>query len=250
MINIDKPICNFAIQTTGMDPHKDRIIEIKVVRMESLKEVKHYHQLINPGIRIPEFSSSLHQITNEMVSNKPRFEDIAEELFEFMKDTYWMGYNNEHLYNVFLAEHFIRCGINISSDDIHCIDIGNVYKKMNPRTLDSCYEQYTGEKMIMDNKPETVSDAVMEIFISMIRKHEDQIGESTADWEDFSSSKKRMVDFAGRFIRDHKGQIIINFGGKSGTVASEDPEYMRWIIKGKFPLDTKNWARRILKGDT
>lgn len=184
-----------------------------------------------------------------MVSNKPRFEDIAEELFDFIKNTYWTGYNNEHLYNVFLAESFIRSGIEISSQDIHCIDIGNIYKKLNPRRIDTCYRAYTGNEMLMDNQTTTVSDALMEIFISMINKHTEEIGEDASKWEEFSTNKHEVVDFARRFVRNKDGEIVINFAKKKGQIAKDDPSYLRWILQASFPADTKNWARKILLGE-
>ncbi len=44
------------LETTGLDPEQDRIIEIGAVRFDaSGRELEAYQQLINPGREIPPF---------------------------------------------------------------------------------------------------------------------------------------------------------------------------------------------------
>lgn len=74
-------------ETTGIDPAEGhRIIEIGCVEMfERQLTGRHYHVYINPEREVEEEAISIHGITNEFLADKPRFAEIAEEFFEFIK---------------------------------------------------------------------------------------------------------------------------------------------------------------------
>jgi len=63
------------IETTGNQP-KDEIIQIGLVLMEDMEIVERYTSLINPGIGIPSFISELTGITDDMVADAPRMEEV------------------------------------------------------------------------------------------------------------------------------------------------------------------------------
>lgn len=74
-------------ETTGMpvtDGH--RIIEIGCVEIEGRQLTgRHYHVYIQPDREIDEGAIAVHGITDEYLKDKPRFKDIADEFFEFIK---------------------------------------------------------------------------------------------------------------------------------------------------------------------
>ncbi|MFL1485234.1 DNA polymerase III subunit epsilon [Marinobacter sp. LN3S78] len=74
-------------ETTGIDPAEGhRIIEIGCVEvMERQLTGRHYHVYINPDREVEEEAISVHGITNEFLADKPRFAEVAEEFFEFIK---------------------------------------------------------------------------------------------------------------------------------------------------------------------
>jgi DNA polymerase-3 subunit epsilon len=63
------------------------------------------------------------------------------------------------------------------------------------------------------------------------------------------SSFTRNVDFAGRIIRNDKGEEVFNFGKYKDMplieVFERDPGYYSWILQGDFPLNTKQVLTRI-----
>lgn len=75
-------------ETTGLEPADGhRIIEIGCVEMINRRLTgNRYHQYLNPEREIDAGAVEVHGITNEMVSDKPRFTDIARELLDFLKD--------------------------------------------------------------------------------------------------------------------------------------------------------------------
>lgn len=74
-------------ETTGIDPNEGhRIIEIGCVELvERQLTGRHYHVYINPEREVEEEAISVHGITNEFLADKPRFAEVAEEFFEFIK---------------------------------------------------------------------------------------------------------------------------------------------------------------------
>ncbi|UXY54815.1 DNA polymerase III subunit epsilon [Pseudomonas tohonis] len=74
-------------ETTGMpvtDGH--RIIEIGCVELEGRRLTgRHFHYYLQPDREVDEGAIAVHGITNEFLVGKPRFKDIADEFFEFIK---------------------------------------------------------------------------------------------------------------------------------------------------------------------
>jgi DNA polymerase-3 subunit epsilon len=65
-----------------------------------------------------------------------------------------------------------------------------------------------------------------------------------------------IIDFARRFIYDDKGKEVFNFGKHKGRpiadVLKAEPQYYDWMMKGEFPMNTKQklteiYTRTMLK---
>ncbi len=80
-------------ETTGTSPPASRAIEIGIVRVENFKIVDTFQSFFNPGIDIPPFISRLTGIENEDLLNAPKFEDIVNEIKEFIDETVLVGHN-------------------------------------------------------------------------------------------------------------------------------------------------------------
>lgn len=73
-------------ETTGLEPAEGhRIIEIGCVELFNRKFTGNtYHQYLQPDRAIDEGAIEVHGITNEMLADKPRFADIAQEFLAFV----------------------------------------------------------------------------------------------------------------------------------------------------------------------
>lgn len=74
-------------ETTGMpvsDGH--RVIEIGCVEVEGRRLTgRHFHVYLQPDRDIDEGAIAVHGITSEDLKDKPRFKDVADEFYEFIK---------------------------------------------------------------------------------------------------------------------------------------------------------------------
>jgi DNA polymerase-3 subunit epsilon/ATP-dependent DNA helicase DinG len=81
------------LETTGLDPKKDAIIEIGAVRFNERRLEDEWSTLINPGRRIPPNITQLTGITDRMVHNAPPIHDVLSELAGFVGDSPVLGHN-------------------------------------------------------------------------------------------------------------------------------------------------------------
>jgi ATP-dependent DNA helicase DinG len=86
-------IVSIDIETTGLDSGTDAIIEIGAVRFSGHRIDDEFSTLINPGRHIPEFITQLTGISDEMVRQAPRLQEVLEELEAFVGDSAVLGHN-------------------------------------------------------------------------------------------------------------------------------------------------------------
>jgi DNA polymerase-3 subunit epsilon/ATP-dependent DNA helicase DinG len=81
------------IETTGLDPEKDAVIEIGCVRFRGHRIEAEWSSLIHPGQRIPPFITQLTGITDQMVLQAPSFREVLSEVVDFVGDAPILGQN-------------------------------------------------------------------------------------------------------------------------------------------------------------
>ena len=83
----------FDLETTGIKPQFDQIIEIGAVLFDGAQAVKGYGTLIDPSVPIPPDASAVNGITDDMVKGKPRFTDAIAEFTDFCGDLPLVAHN-------------------------------------------------------------------------------------------------------------------------------------------------------------
>jgi len=91
-MNLSQPVyaaefCALDIETTGVNPYSDKIIEIGAVRFTMDGPVAEYQTMIHPGRHIPEQVSMIHGITDDMVADAPPCGEILPALIKFIGST-------------------------------------------------------------------------------------------------------------------------------------------------------------------
>lgn len=81
------------IETTGLDPQADSIIEIGTVRFNGHRVEGEWTTLVNPNRRIPPFITQLTGITDLMVQDAPPIRAVLAELQDFVGDAPVLGHN-------------------------------------------------------------------------------------------------------------------------------------------------------------
>lgn len=88
-----RAIIAFDIETTGLDPDRDAIIEIGAVRFKSDRIDAEWSSLINPGRPLTPFVTQLTGINDEMLGGAPRITQVLPDLETFVGDDPILGHN-------------------------------------------------------------------------------------------------------------------------------------------------------------
>ena len=76
----------FDTETTGLDPDRDRIVELGAVVFAKGIPTEACQSYVNPGIRIPAEVSALNHITDEMLAAAPADKDVYPKFMKFLGD--------------------------------------------------------------------------------------------------------------------------------------------------------------------
>lgn len=83
----------FDLETTGINPERDAIIEISAVKVCGGEIAGEYSTLVNPGRHIPAPATVVNGITDAMVANAPEIGEAIGGFLEFIGDSILVGHN-------------------------------------------------------------------------------------------------------------------------------------------------------------
>lgn len=245
----EKSLIFFDLESTGLNIVLDRIVQIGAIKVfpDGTKEVKEI--LINPGMAIPRESVEIHGITDETVKDKPVFKQLAKAMHDWFKDCDLGGHNICGFDIPLLAEEFARCGITFPDDSVNFADTLKIERIVNAHNLEECYKRYTGDEM-GDAAHDALADTKASLEVFYAQKEEHNLPDDLHELEVIANHDLERVDFAGKLKRNDKGQICYAFGNSNGNPVMEDQGFGNWILGKDFPTDTKNWIRRIFRGES
>lgn len=246
-LNLQKPIVFFDLEATGLNVTKDRIVEIGIIKINADGSEEKLVQLINPEITIPQEVVEIHGITNEKVSKEPTFKTFAPTLVEFIGNADLAGYNSNKFDIPLLLEEFVRAEIDFSMEDRSCVDVQNIFHKMEKRTLEAAYQFYCQKSIENAHSAEADIIATYEVLKAQLDRYSD-LKNDISFLADFSqNSKNKVADFSGRLAYNNKGELIYNFGKhQNKTVAAilkKEPGYHSWMLNNDFP----HYTKKVLK---
>jgi DNA polymerase-3 subunit epsilon len=254
MLQLKKPLAFIDIEATGSNVTTDRIVEIAIIKTmpDGARTVK--RKIINPQIPIPQVCIDLHGITNEMVKDAPVFKAVAQELKQFLDGCDLSCYNAYRLDIPMLMEEFIRAEVDFDMKNRRIVDVQKIFHQMEQRTLSAAYKFYCNKPLEGAHGAEADAAATAEILTAQIERYP-QLG-NTVDSVIKAVGEDPIIDFARRFTYDDKGVEVFNFGKHKGRpvadVLKAEPQYYDWMMKGEFPMNTKQklteiYTRTMLK---
>ena len=247
MLSLTRPIAFIDLETTGISLSTDRIIEIAIIKIlpDGSRQVK--RKLINPGIAIPKESSDIHGITDEMVKDAPTFKQVGNEIKMFIEHCDMGGYNSNRFDIPILMEEFLRAGMDVDLSNRKMIDVQHIFYTMEPRTLSAAYKFFCEKELVDAHSAEADVDATIEVLMAQLKRY-NNLG-NTVDSILGVIGEDKIVDYARRFCFNDKGEEIFNFGKHKGRLVRDvlkaEPQYYDWMMRGDFPLHTKQKLTEI-----
>jgi DNA polymerase-3 subunit epsilon len=248
MLQLTRPLAFIDLETTGVSLSTDRIVELAIVKLmpDETRLVK--RKLINPQIPIPEASSAIHGITDEMVKDAPTFKQAGNEIKQFLENCDLGGYNSNRFDIPILMEEFLRAGMDVDLSNRRMVDVQHIFYTMEPRTLSAAYKYYCSKELENAHSAEADVNATIEVLHAQVERYE-KLGDSI-DSILSTIGEEKIVDYARRFSFNEKGIEIFNFGKFKGMavtdVLKKEPQYYDWMMKGDFPLHTKQKLTELL----
>jgi len=195
---------------------------------------------------IPKASSAVHGITDEKVKDAPTFKEVANELKQFIDNADLSGYNSNRFDIPLLMEEFLRAGITLEMHSRRMLDVQTIFHMMEKRTLAAAYKFYCEKELEGAHSAEADATATWEILEAQLLRYE-HLGNTLDTVLQFTGEEK-YVDFARRFVLENDVEVF-NFGKFKGRCVAEvlktEPQYYDWMMKGDFPLHTKQKLTEI-----
>lgn len=81
------------LETTGLNPKRDRIIEIGAIRVEQGQIVEEFSTFVDPGRKLEERITELTGIRDEDIADAPQLDEVFPKLLEFMGELPLLGHS-------------------------------------------------------------------------------------------------------------------------------------------------------------
>lgn len=246
-LKLNKPICFFDLETTGINIGKDKIVEISILKVnpDHSRETKTWR--VNPLMPIPPESSAIHGIYDEDVAEAPTFKDIAPKVIEMIKDSDLAGYNSNRFDIPLLAEELLRNDFDFDIKKHRPVDVQVIYHKMEPRTLSAAYQYYCNENLEDAHSAEADTLATYEVLKAQIERYE--AIENDVNFLHEYTTQNKNADLAGFVGLNKEDEEIFNFGKYKGKKLKEvfktDSGYYAWLMNADFPFYTKKIFTRV-----
>ena len=240
-LELQRPLCFFDLETTGVNVVNDRIVEIAVLKLlpNGNKEGKTW--LVNPEMPIPKGASDVHGITDDKVKDAPNFKALSTKIYAFMKDCDWAGFNSDRFDIPLIAEEFMRAEVDFDLKNHKTIDVQTIFHKMEQRTLSAAFKFYCDKELINAHSAMADTDATYEVLLAQVDRYEEL--ENNLDFLSEFSTRKRSLDVAGFIVLNKEDQACFSFGKHKGKTVDEvlekEPGYFGWLLNADFPLYTK-----------
>jgi DNA polymerase III subunit epsilon len=234
------------LETTGLDTENDRIIEIGLVNND-LDDDLSLSLLINPGFDISQEIVNITGISNDSLKRAPNFEFYAQDLMDYLQGKYIVGYNILRFDIPLLIAEFQRIELPWDTSKCRFVDLYKVFCKKEPRDLAGALKFYANKKREGGTSHRALDDAndCIDILCGQALRYVQSPEENILDTFN-AISMDGLIDFAGKFIYNDKGEPVFNFGKHRGKSVFEEPGMLDWMIGKDFAEDTKQWCKTFL----
>ncbi len=159
------PIVALDLETTGLDPSRDAILEIGAVKFDETGIIDRWHSLINPQRLIPAPIIQLTGITNEMVRDAPPIKAVIQDFADFVGDLPVIGHNVRFDLNFLKTKHaFDHNPVNDT------FEIAAVLLPSAPRYSLSALVDTLEVSNLQPHRAQEDAEATMAVFLRLIDK--------------------------------------------------------------------------------
>ena len=244
------------IETTGLDPARDEIIEVSALKVRNGVVVDTFSTLVNPDVPLSDFIVEFTGITQEMLDDiAPNITGVMADMQKFIADDILIGHNVNFDIN-FLYDAFIKhLGEPLKNDFVDTLRLAratfrnlphhtlsflayelNLPAEVEHRALGDCectFELYKTLVAEMINQKGSVDDFITDANKS--KKATSANIECTAiEIDETHPAYNQVFVFTGRLdkmTRSDAMQMVVNLGGKTEDSVKKNVNY---LVLGNF----------------
>ena len=238
------------IETTGLNPTCDEIIEVSAVRYRNGHEVEAYETLVKPTRPLGVFVTLFNGITNDMVADAPAVGEIMPPLRAFIGDSVLLGHNVHFDIN-FLYDAIERAGAPHLSNDF--IDTMGLLRRIKgaeaPGSLAAAAQAYS-ISVPGHHRAGWDSRCAAELFLRLVSSGElqpehmrppkrqyhslSEIVPESDDIDPYNPCYGKTFVFTGaltHFLRTEAMQEVVNRGGNCKKAVTKNTNF---LVEGDF----------------
>lgn len=239
LAKLARPLCVIDSEWTGPSPTDARLVSLAVHKLLPGGAIEQRHWFVNPETPIDPGSGAVHGITDAEAAAWPRFRAVAAEVAAFLEGADIGGYAVSSDIQI-LERELEWAGCELRTAELRIVDPLRLWQKREPRKLTDAYERFVGPVPDTLRAHDAGDDARMTVAVI-----EAMAGSATAA-ELHAEGNPRMVDVAGKFVRDEQDRITFAFGKHRGDPTDAHPDFLYWMLQKDFAPSTLAVARAEL----
>ncbi|NRA89869.1 MAG: DUF3820 family protein [Simkaniaceae bacterium] len=229
LLSKDTFVC-FDCESTGLDPEKDRIIEIAAATFTFDKILSSKEDLIDPGILIPQHTIEIHHITDDMIRGKPSIKEVIIDYLNIIGDHVVIGHGIPFDLTLLDAEaRRFNIGSTLPKQKfLDTLRLARLYGESPTNSLESLRKHFN---IVAHGAHRAMNDVIVNIEVF---KH---LSKSFKTTEEMLKRLEKPIALKRMPLGKHKGRLF-----------KEIPvEYLRWAANQDFDEDLLFSLRSELK---
>lgn len=232
-IELDRPLAFFDLETTGLNPGRDRIVEMALVVLFPDGSVQERLRRFNPGVPIPAAASAIHGITDADVAGEPPFAHRARSLVELLDPCDLAGFNIRRFDLPMLLAELRRAGLAFDVSGRRIVDVQAIFHREERRDLSAAARFYLGREH------EDAHSALADIRTSaaVLAAQLDRYSHLPRDVGGLHGYCDECVPFeteVDRWFLDAGDGLLFRRGKHRGRpldeVAAQERDYLEWML--------------------
>ena len=254
-IKLDRPIAFFDLETTGLDPKRDRIVELAIILLSPGEDDFQRVRRFNPGIPIHPEASAVHGIFDEDLVKEASFKSRANNLFRLLDPCDLGGFNVRRFDLPMLIAEFARCGIEFDHRNRHIIDVQTIYHRKEPRDLSAAARFYLDVQHTEAHTAMSDIQTTVAVLDAQLTRYPDLPPDMDA-LHSYCDRSPLRIGFDEWFRRESEDVIFVKGKHKGQTlksVATDKPDYLYWMqnnVEDLHPEARKEIEKILLPATT
>ena len=252
-LELTRPIVFFDIESTGVDPQTDRIVELAAIKIWPDGRREEKSRRFNPLVPIPKEASAIHGIHDEDVKDEPPFYKVAggeHGVAAFFAHCDLAGYNLISFDIPILMAELARANADLDMAEVAVVDAFRVFTSRERRDLSSALKFYCDKELRDAHSALADIRATVEVLEGQLARYDDL--PRTPAGIDTDVRHPEAIDREGK-LRWQNGEAALSFGKHKGRtlayLARNEPDYLRWMIENEVAPDASQILSDALLGD-